>query len=178
MSARTSGLFSVWAALVLITPVGYAQSAGAPESLPLDQPEVFFDVAKPNLAVIVPGQVAFRHWQGTVSTAAALRLTKKGSAGGHAPTVAEQYGAVQMHLLGGKLRVIFDHQELLLKSGDVASWGNLRHRIQCEAKECLLTVIANPVAWRRLGPEDSGPVPLYMEPDYLRKVDARIGAKK
>jgi hypothetical protein len=177
MSARTGGLLSVWVVLILIAPVGYAQSAGTLESPPLDRPEVFFDVAKPDLTVIVPGQVAFRHWQGTVSTAAALQLTKKGSAS-HAPTVAEQYGGVQMHLLKGKLRVIFEHQELLLKSGDVASWGDLRHRIQCEVKECLLTVISNPVAWRRLGPEDSGPVPLYMDPDYLRKVGVHVGTEK
>jgi hypothetical protein len=140
-------------------------SADAP---PLDQARVYFDLAKPNLDVVVPGQVAFKHWQGTVSTAAMLQLTRNAS--GHAPTVAEQYGQVQMHLLTGKLRVIFDGQELRMVSGDVASWGNLRHRIVCETRECLLSVIASPLVWQRLGMEGSSPVPLYIDPEYLRKL--------
>lgn len=140
-------------------------SADAP---PLDQARVYFDLAKPDLDVVVPGQVAFKHWQGTVSTAAMLRLTRNAS--GHAPTVAERYGQVQMHLLTGKLRVIFDARELRMVSGDVASWGNLRHRIVCETRECLLSVIASPLAWQRLGMEGSSPVPLYVDPEYLRKL--------
>jgi quercetin dioxygenase-like cupin family protein len=176
MKTRTVSLLLAWATFIFGTSIVYAQSGESSDSPPLDQAQVYFDVAKPDLNVVVPGQVAFRHWQSTVSTAAMLRLTK--GATGHAPTVAEQYGQIHMHLLEGKLRVIFDKQELLLKSGDVASWGNLRHRIQCEAKECLLSVISSPLAWQRLGPEDSGPVPLYMDPDYLRKVGAHGGAEK
>jgi len=174
MSVRTMGLIFAWT--IVVVSFGHVQAGEPPESPPLDQAQVYFDLAKPDLNVVVPGQIAFRHWQGTVSTAAMLRLAK--GATGHAPTVAEQYGQVHMHLLEGKLRVIFDKQVLLLKSGDVASWGNLRHRIQCEAKECLLSVISSPLAWQRLGPEESGPVPLYMDPDYLRKVDAHLGTEK
>lgn len=177
MRIRTVNLLLAWTTLVFGTSiVVYAQSGESPDSPSLDQAQVYFDVAKPDLHVVVPGQVAFRHWQSTISTAAMLKLTKGPT--GHAPTAAEQYGQVHMHLLEGKLRVIFDKQELLLKSGDVASWGNLHHRIQCEAKECLLSVISSPLAWQRLGPEDSGPVPLYMDPAYLRKVGANIGIKK
>lgn len=176
MKIRTSSLLLAWATFIFGAPMVYAQSGESPDSPPLDQAQVYFDVAKPDLHVIVPGQVAFRHWQSTVSTAAMLKLTKGPT--GHAPTVAEQYGQVHMHLLEGKLRVIFDKQALLLKSGDVASWGNLRHRIQCEAEECLLSVISSPLAWQRLGPEGSQPVPLYMDPAYLRKVGANIGIKK
>lgn len=176
MKTRTVSLLLAWATFIFGTSIVYAESGESSDSPPLDQAQVYFDVAKPDLNVVVPGQVAFRHWQSTVSTAAMLRLTKGPT--GHAPTVAEQYGQVHMHLLEGKLRVIFDKQELLLKSGDVASWGNLRHRIQCEAKECLLSVISSPLAWQRLGPEDSGPVPLYMDPDYLRKVGAHVGKNK
>ena len=176
MKTRTVSLLLAWTTFIFGTSIVYAQSGESSDSPPMDQAQVYFDVAKPDLNVVVPGQVAFRHWQSTVSTAAMLRLTKGPT--GHAPTVAEQYGQVHMHLLEGKLRVIFDRQELLLKSGDVASWGNLRHRIQCEAKECLLSIISSPLAWQRLGPEDSGPVPLYMDPDYLRKVGAHVGAEK
>lgn len=176
MSARIGGLMLAWIISILSVPTGYAQAGDMPESPPLAQAKVFFDIAKPDLDVIVPGQVAFKHWQGTVSSSATLQLTKGVS--GHAPTVPEQYGQVAMHLLHGQLRVIFDKKELLLKAGDVASWGNLRHRIQCEANDCLLMVMANPVAWQRLGPEGSQPVPLYMDPAYLRKVGANIGIKK
>lgn len=143
-----------------------AQTGTLPDTPPLDQAQVYFDIAKPDLDVVVPGQVAFKHWQGTVSTAAMLRLSK--NANGHAPTVAEQYGQVQMHLLEGRLRVIFDKQELRMHSGDVASWGNLRHRIVCETRECLLSVMASPLVWQRLGMEGSSPIPLYIDPEYLR----------
>lgn len=174
MKIRTVSLIFAWT--MVGASFGHVQAGEPPESPPLDQAQVYFDVAKPDLNVVVPGQVAFRHWQSTVSTAAMLKLTKGPT--GHAPTVAEQYGQVHMHLLEGKLRVIFDKQALLLKSGDVASWGNLRHRIQCEAKECLLSIISSPLAWQRLGPEDSAPVPLYMDPVYLRKVGAHVGTEK
>lgn len=156
---------SMMAAFFCVTAI--AQTGGLPDTPPLDQAQIYFDIAKPDLDVVVPGQVAFRHWQGTVSTAAMLRLGK--NANGHAPTVAEQYGQVQMHLLTGKLRVIFDDRELRMVSGDVASWGNLRHRIVCETRECLLSVIASPLVWQRLGMEGSSPVPLYIDPEYLHK---------
>jgi len=42
MSARTGGLLSVWVVLILIAPVGYAQSVGTLESPPLDRPRSFF----------------------------------------------------------------------------------------------------------------------------------------
>jgi len=160
-------VYAVASSVAAFSMAVFAQTDTLPDTPPLDQAQVYFDIAKPDLDVVIPGQVAFKHWQGTVSTAAMMRLTK--NANGHAPTVAEQYGQVQMHLLAGKLRVIFDKQALKMVSGDVASWGNLRHRIVCETRECLLSVIASPLVWQRLGMESSSPIPLYIDPEYFRK---------
>ena len=126
--------------------------------------EVFFDLGAPELHPVIPGLLEFRHWQSMVSTAVMMRFTA--GAEGHVPTIAGQYGGIHLHLIEGALKVEFPDQSLTMKSGDVAAWGHLQHRIACESEECLVFIMADPGLWQELGPNDSNPVPLYIDPAY------------
>ncbi|MCG2634723.1 MAG: hypothetical protein J4A00_07385 [Gammaproteobacteria bacterium] len=145
-----------------------AESAAPPASAPprFDL-EVFLDANKMELPVVVPGQLGFQHWQGMVSTAVAMHF--KRDAGGHLPTQFRQYGDINLHLIEGKLDVEFadeTQQPLHMKTGDVASWGNLSHRIACRSDECRLLIFSTPVLWQELGPDGGNPVPLYVDSAY------------
>ena len=126
--------------------------------------QVFLDSNKMDLPSVVPGQLDFQYWQAMVSTAVAMHFKNSGE--GHVPTVARQYGDVHLHLIEGQLDVEFADQTLQMKTGDVASWGNLAHRIVCQTAACRLVLYATPVLWTELGPDDGNPVPLYVDPAY------------